>query len=115
MKIETRKLENLHVLLWLIKDMSWVAGWHLAGVLMIVPTILVAIFFTWRFRKEKIEFIHNLAICFWISANSIWMIGEFFYNDTTRPWSIALFSMGLATLALYYLPLLFHLSPKKKG
>ena len=34
----------------------------------------------------KSELAHNLAVAFWISANSYWMISEFFEFDTVIIW-----------------------------
>lgn len=99
-----RKTENLHILLWLMKDICWVLDYKILGVIMIAPAVTVAIWLTWQFRKHMQELIHNLAVCFWLFANSIWMIGEFFYNDTTRPIATVFFLSGLGTLAFYYIP-----------
>jgi hypothetical protein len=99
-----RSTENLHILLWLIKDTCWVQDFRIMGVLMIVPTIAVAIFLTSRTRKMKEEFIHNLAIVFWLCANSVWMIGEFFFDDSMRNYAVVFFSIGLITLAVHYVP-----------
>ncbi len=33
-----RKIENLHIVFWLIKDMAWAMLWKPLGVFMIVPT-----------------------------------------------------------------------------
>ena len=103
MNIPYRKFENFHILLWLIKDFCWVTGLKMAGMIMIVPTILVAIFITWLSRSILSELWHNLAVVCWISANSIWMIGEFYYEDTTRPYAIIFFVLGLGCFAWYYL------------
>ncbi len=99
-----RSTENLHILLWLIKDTCWVQGYELAGVIMIIPTIFVAIFLTLRTRNVREEFIHNLAVVFWLCANSVWMVGEFFYDDSTRPYAVVFFALGLVTLAVHYVP-----------
>ncbi|CAN5678788.1 hypothetical protein BH11BAC1_BH11BAC1_11570 [soil metagenome] len=99
-----RATENLHILLWLIKDTCWVQDYRLVGVSMIIPTISVAVLLTVRTRKVREEFIHNLAVVFWLCANSIWMIGEFYYNDSTRPFSVVFFALGLVTLAVHYIP-----------
>ncbi len=98
-----REYENLHILLWLLKDVCWVLVWEVAGIIMIVPTIAVAIHITWLRREIKSDLYHNLAICLWISANSVWMIGEFFFDDTLRPVSIFFFVTGLFTILYYYL------------
>ena len=101
---KNRGKENLHILLWIIKDTCWVQDYRVVGVLMIVPTIAVAIYLTVKSREQREDFIHNIAVCFWLCANSIWMIGEFFFNDQTRPYALVFFALGLVTLALHYLP-----------
>jgi hypothetical protein len=97
-----RAYENLHVALWLIKDACWVMDFRLAGMLMIIPTIAVAIDLAWKSRNTKTDFFHNVAICYWIAANGIWMTGEFFYHDGLRPYAMVLFVGGIAILASYY-------------
>src|ERR1041384_7545529 len=97
-----RRTENLHILLWLMKDTCWVQDYKIAGLIMIVPTISVAVWLTLRMRELREEFIHNLAVCFWLMANSVWMVGEFFFNDSTRPFSLLFFAAGLLTLAIHY-------------
>lgn len=97
-----REYENLHILMWLLKDTCWVMNWEIAGIIMIVPTIAVAIHITWLRRNILSDLFHNLAVCFWISANSIWMIGEFYFDDTLRPVAAACFMAGLASVIYYY-------------
>lgn len=98
-----RKLENTHVALWLLKDTCWVMDFHLAGIIMIVPTLTLAFYITWLFRKVLTELFHNLAICCWIMANSIWMIGEFYFDDSLRHYAAVFFITGLALVAYFYL------------
>lgn len=98
-----RETENLHIVMWLLKDTCWVLNWKEAGMFMIVPTLSVAIFITWKMRKQKAELFHNLAVCSWISANSVWMTGEFFYNDGLRNYAIVFFVLGLIFVAYYYI------------
>lgn len=69
---------------------------------MIAPTLLVTIYMTWQQRKYWPDLIHNIAVCLWICANIVWMCGEFFLQDSTRPYARIFFIMGLATLAGYY-------------
>jgi len=76
-----RKTENLHIVFWLMKDISWCMMWRALGMFMIVPTLGAAIFITWRARRNRIDFAHNLAVVFWITANAWWMIAEFFEFD----------------------------------
>lgn len=106
-----RKMENSHIIFWLGKDIAWCLGWKVIGVVMIIPTLVISIIIAWRTRKIKSELAHNLAITFWISANSLWMISEFFGFDTMQVWGgftgkhLALipFSLGVLLLANYYL------------
>ncbi len=97
-----RKLENTHILLWLIKDTCWVLEYKLMGVLMILPTVFVAFYLSYLSRNDRKEFLHNLAVCCWILANSTWMIGEFYLNDSTRPIAAAFFILGLTFVGVYY-------------
>ncbi len=111
----TRKTENLHILLWLIKDLCWVSLSRTMGMIMIVPTVGLAFYITYINRQERSELVHNLAVCFWILANSVWMFGEFYLEDSTRPYAIGLFVLGLAMMARYYSKEIFKLffSPTK--
>ena len=104
MNNKIRGTENLHILLWIPKDTCWVQDYRLMGVSMIVPTHSVAIYLTVKSRPQREELIHNIAICFWLCANSVWMIGEFFFDDHTRPCAMVFFAIGLFTLALHYIP-----------
>ncbi len=69
---------------------------------MIVPTFLIALFMVIKTRKMPSEFAHNLAVLFWISANSTWMCGEFFCNDCSRGPALVLFGAGISSIAVYY-------------
>jgi hypothetical protein len=97
-----RWIENGHIYLWLIKDTCWAFEFRYGGIFMILPTVSVALYLLWRSRRHTSEFIHNIAVCLWLFANSIWMVGEFFENDT-RHYAIILFAIGLALLTIYYL------------
>ena len=105
-----RKMENLHIAFWLLKDISWCMIWRPLGIAMIVPTLLIAIIITVRNRDYMSEICHNLAIVFWITANAFWMISEFFlfdgvplYGDISYKFlALIPFSAGLLILAYYY-------------
>lgn len=106
-----RKIENLHIIFWLLKDLSWAMLWRPIGMIMIVPTIAVAVMITWQTRKLKSELFHNLAVVFWIIANGFWMITEFFtMPDMYRYFTAIPFSIGIILIAVYYLIIL----PKDK-
>ncbi|GAB3841410.1 hypothetical protein [Hymenobacter jeollabukensis] len=102
-----RRMENLHIVFWLLKDVGWCMIWKPLGLTMIVPTLAIA----WRTRHLASELAHNLAIVFWISANSYWMISEFFGFDTVqfghgitgKHLAIIPFTLGLLVLAYYYI------------
>ena len=108
MNIHIRKFENFHILLWLLKDLCWVTISKSLGVFMIIPTLALAIYITIIHKRDKSELAHNLAVCFWICANSTWMIGEFFYDDSFRTQATVFFLAGLLTMMLYYVPLLYR-------
>ena len=100
------RFDNMHILFWLIKDMSWCLMSKTIGTLMIAPTIAIALVILVRSREHMTSFVHNLAVLFWISANSLWMLGEMFCSDCTKPYAIWLFSAGMGVLLLYYFYLL---------
>jgi hypothetical protein len=105
-----RKMENMHIVFWLVKDISWCMIWKVLGMAMIIPTLSIAIVIAWRTRKIKSELAHNLAVALWISANSLWMISEFFHFDEMIVWKeftgkhLALipFMAGVLILLYYY-------------
>ncbi len=106
-----RKMENMHIIFWLLKDISWCLVWRTLGIAMIVPTLCISLLIAWRTRGIKSELAHNLAISFWITANALWMISEFFHFDDMHVWSgftgkhLALvpFAIGVLLLLNYYL------------
>ena len=79
--IQYRKMENLHIVFWIFKDIGWCMGFAWLGISMIIPTIIISIVIAWRTRNIVSELCHNLAITVWISANSFWMCTEFFKVD----------------------------------
>ena len=105
-----RKLENMHVVFWLLKDISWGMVWRPLGIAMIVPTLSIAIWIAWKNRQIKSELAHNLAIVFWITANAYWMISEFAGFDEMLVWkdftgkhlSLIPFVTGALILLYYY-------------
>lgn len=105
-----RKMENLHIVFWLFKDISWCMIWRPLGVAMIFPTLIISIVIAWRTRQYMSELCHNVAITVWIMANSYWMISEFMRFDgnvisgsiTYKHLAIIPFGIGIAILSFYY-------------
>jgi hypothetical protein len=106
-----RKMENLHIVFWIFKDISWCLTFRPLGILMIIPTFVIAIVIAWRTRQYMSELCHNMAITVWIAANSYWMISEFLgfdshivYGDITyKHLALVPFGIGVLFLAYYYL------------
>lgn len=104
--ITVRAGENFHVVLWLMKDVAWIMGWKPLGIAMFVPTFLMAIWIAWRSRADLGELLHCLAVVCWITANGVWMIGEFWYEDTIRHLAVPFFVAGLLCVSWYYVVIL---------
>ena len=106
-----RKMENLHILFWLLKDISWCMIWRPLGIAMIVPTLVIAVIISIRTRQYQSEWCHNLAIVCWITANSYWMISEFLQFDTIvligeytyKHLALVPFVAGILILSYFYL------------
>jgi hypothetical protein len=106
-----RKIENLHIVFWLLKDISWCIVWKPLGILMIFPTLIIAVVIAYRNKQVISELTHNVAIVFWISANSYWMISEFAGFDTKliyatytyKHLAVIPFVIGIVILAWFYL------------
>ena len=111
MPLRYRNMENLHIVFWLFKDIAWCMLWRPLGILMIIPTLFIAIKLSIRNRHDMNDLCHNLAVVFWITANSYWMISEFFHFDEKiifpgimgKQLALIPFSMGVMVLAWFYL------------
>ena len=57
------------------------------GALMVVPALAIAVWISYLTRGMR-EFYINLAIFFWILANSYWMISEFFFENKLKQYSL---------------------------
>jgi hypothetical protein len=109
--VSFRRRENLHIFFWLLKDISWCMVWKPLGILMIFPTLIIAIIIAIRTRHMVSELCHNIAIVLWITANSYWMIAEFMEFDglivsgniTYKYLAVIPFSLGILTMLYYYL------------
>lgn len=120
MEQKGNSLDNIHVVLWLIKDLCWVLEWKYLGLFMVFPTIGMAIYIFLKSTRFSTSYFFNLAIICWITANSSWMIGELFFSKThihhiyllTKYSAATLFVVGLGVLFLYFLYTLYF-KPKQ--
>ena len=96
--IAYRKMENLHIVFWIFKDIGLCMGF-------------VWLVIAWRTRNIVSELCHNIAITVWISANSFWMCTEFFgvdhlpigYGMNVKHLAMIPFIIGVIILGYYYL------------
>ncbi len=93
-------LETAHIPLWLIKDVCWLMDFKTYGVIMAVPTILVAILMTFMTYRDQNRFLPNVSIACWIIANANWMFDEFFALHT-KHYSIYPFVIGILVFIVF--------------
>ena len=98
--MRNRILENLHLPFWLIKDACWAMALKPLGLLMIFPTVSLAVYLVIRTRNEIKDFLPNLSIACWITANSIWMCDEF-HQLGIKDFSLVFFSLGIICIAFW--------------
>lgn len=107
-----RHWENIHIPLWLLKDTCWMMEWKILGTILIVPTISVAILLSIRTHKSS-DWLINLAILCWISANAFWMCCEFYLNNEYKSLASIPFIMGLTLVSVYYLKQFYYKKTNK--
>lgn len=96
-----KRHENLHIVFWLLKDSCWMLQLRWLGIAMIIPTIIIAAIIVYATRKTN-DFWINLAILFWICANSFWMYIEFFTSGELKLWTSIPFALGFIFVGIYY-------------
>ncbi|HWY35797.1 MAG TPA: hypothetical protein VNX68_14220, partial [Nitrosopumilaceae archaeon] len=94
--------ESLHIVFWLAKDSCWMLELKLAGVIMIIPTLSLALYIVYKTIHVR-DFYLNMAVFFWILANSFWMVMEFFYNNQYKSFAAIPFSLGFVFVGLFYI------------
>ena len=99
--LKIRKYESLHILLWLIKDTCWMLELRWLGAIMMVPTLILAFYIIYK-TIGTIEFYINTAVFFWISANSFWMMMEFFNNSVYKDYAAIPFALGFLFVGVFY-------------
>ncbi|MBK7957615.1 MAG: hypothetical protein IPK03_05555 [Bacteroidetes bacterium] len=101
--MDVRKLENYHIPLWLIKDTCWLLHFKTLGIVMIIPTISVAVIIAFRTR-QVVEFWLNLSVVFWIFANAFWMLTEFLEIDADyKVYALVPFILGVISSGYIFL------------
>lgn len=97
-----RKYESMHIVFWLMKDSCWMLELKWLGALMILPTVSLAVYLVLKTIRTRDMYI-NIAIFFWISANSYWMVMEFFNNNLYKNFAAIPFALGFVFVAAFYL------------
>jgi hypothetical protein len=96
-----KRYEGLHVFCWLIKDSCWMLEFKLLGTVMIVPTVLLALYFLVAGWGTPDIYLHGAIFC-WITANSFWMLMEFFNHEQLKHFSGIPFFLGIASIVGYF-------------
>ncbi len=74
--------------------------WRIPGLIMILPTLGLGLYLVYTWRNDLTELAYSSAVCWWIVANSVWMIGEFF-DFPLRPVAAFCFFTGIASLLAF--------------
>lgn len=117
-------IENAYIIFWISKDLFWSFGtgdltqgldsaiiYEIFAMCFGFTALCVYLVTAYIYRRKKLRFLDSLTTIFWISANYVWMCGEFFirydnlqYDDATagndrntRIASATLFALGFAT------------------
>jgi len=98
---KVKKLENLHIVFWLIKDTCWMLEYKLLGTIMIVPALFMAVYILFHTRHTLDVYI-NAAILCWITANSYWMFVEFFFQNQYKHLALIPFGLGFILVGIYF-------------
>ena len=117
-----KKIENVHILFWLLKDIAWCLVWKPLGILMIAPTLFIAVFITYVHRNNTSDLVHNSSVVLWILANSSWMLCEFTGMEHSlfgtgipgKAPAVMFFVLGILLLLTHYTSKFYKLCIKKQ-
>lgn len=113
METQQVKQDRLHILFWVIKDSCWLLGFKLLGTCMIAPTLILSGIMCFKQKKDKRALAAELSVFFWISANSTWMLDEFF-DIGTKNIAAYFFIAGLFCISYsYFTPFLTKTNTNK--
>ncbi|HOZ86767.1 MAG TPA: hypothetical protein PL029_03365 [Bacteroidia bacterium] len=96
-----KRAENLHIIFWLIKDTCWMLELKWLGVAMILPTVGLAVYFIVK-TLRTVDVYLNAAVFFWITANSSWMVAEFFFDSAGKEYTGIPFGLGILMVFILY-------------
>jgi len=116
-----RRLENTHIFLWLLKDLCWVMDFTYLGTLMIVPAVGMAVYILAKTSPKTSDFYYNVAVLCWILANSAWMLGEMYFEETslhhvyegTKVFASVFFVIGIGFILYFHFKKYFKNRVKK--
>jgi hypothetical protein len=96
-----RRQENLHIVFWLIKDSCWMLEIKWLGALMVPPALFMAARICYLTRKTEDLYV-NLGILSWITANSYWMLSEFYDASQHKNYAGFPFALGFVFVGWFY-------------
>jgi hypothetical protein len=89
--ITLASIENAYIIFWISKDMFWSFGTgdltpqrdiaivcEIFAMCFGFTALCVYLITAYIYRRRKLRFLDGLTAIFWISANYVWMCGEFF-------------------------------------
>jgi len=82
-----RDYENLHLLLWTLKDCMWIWGHFELYVLAFVPTFILSVDIVWIYATHKacyVDFAHSFFGLLWVCANGVWAMAELLYEEPSE-------------------------------
>lgn len=81
--ITTRGAENVHIYLWIAKDLSWTQDWEVTSMLFGVAALAWCGLLLYHAIADKNseEVYQWVAFFLWLSANFVWMYGEVYNGD----------------------------------
>lgn len=91
-----RNIHEIHITSWLIKDIFWTLKLTWLATIMVVPTLVLALFIL---LTEKEHRDGNLIMFFWLGMNIFWMLHEL-QNTPYWPVQIFMFFGILSTIRL---------------
>ena len=100
-----RGCENVHIYLWICKDLGWIFNCKEVGIFFGTCALLWIIILAYNYYKDKdYEEIYFLFPTFlWLFANYLWMLGNLIYGtDIFRFCSSCIMMVGLLSIIFYF-------------